>query len=124
MFDHKKRRRKKGRTKWCIREEGARDVDNGWRFFSEFDTEEYLAEISNWSVVDFDSIVEIDPMLLSLMWMPYGTEITIEYGNEEISYIDDHTGVPIVDPLGGKPMLIKRIHDQPLVEIPTARIAG
>ena len=91
-----------GRIKWCVREDGTQNIDNGWRFFSELDTEKYLTEITNWVVVDFDSIIEIDPALLALMWLPYGTEITIEYGDKEVAYNDSHTGIPVVNPLSGE----------------------
>ena len=29
----------KGKLRWCVREESVNDVDNGWRFFSDIDTE-------------------------------------------------------------------------------------
>lgn len=34
----------KGKLRWCVREESVNDVDNGWRFFSDIDTEEYLSK--------------------------------------------------------------------------------
>ena len=32
----------KGKLKWCFRENSVHEVDNGWRFLSEIDTDEYL----------------------------------------------------------------------------------
>ena len=37
----------KGKLRWCVREESVNDVDNGWRFFSDIDTEEYLSKADN-----------------------------------------------------------------------------
>lgn len=42
----------KGKIKWCTKEQPANDLDNGWRFFSDIDTDEYLAEASNMSICD------------------------------------------------------------------------
>ena len=35
---------KRGRLKWCFREESVNNIDNGWRFLSEIDTDEFLAD--------------------------------------------------------------------------------
>ena len=37
----------KGILKWCVREESVNDIDNGWRFFADIDTEEYLSKADN-----------------------------------------------------------------------------
>ena len=100
---------KTGRIMWCVREEGARKTDNGWRFFSEYDTEEYLVNANNWVVIDFDEIVKIEPALLSLMWMPYGTELTIDYRENETVFFDDRTGKPAINPMDGSSMIKKCI---------------
>jgi hypothetical protein len=36
---------RKGKLKWCIRERSAKDIDNGWRFLSDIDTDEYLSDV-------------------------------------------------------------------------------
>ena len=38
---------KKAHIKWCFREESVNDIDNGWRFLSEIDTNEFLADSRN-----------------------------------------------------------------------------
>lgn len=38
---------KKGRLKWCFREESINEIDNGWMFLSEIDTDEFLAKSEN-----------------------------------------------------------------------------
>lgn len=32
---------KKGVLKWCVRDESLNPVDNGWRFLSDIDTEDF-----------------------------------------------------------------------------------
>lgn len=41
----------RGRVKWCFREESVNNIDNGWRFLSEIDTDEFLADSKTWSFV-------------------------------------------------------------------------
>ena len=33
---------KKGKLKWCVRENSTRDIDNGWRFQADIDNEEFF----------------------------------------------------------------------------------
>lgn len=43
----------KSRLKWCFRENSVNEVDNGWRFLSEIDTDEYLKNASNMVICDW-----------------------------------------------------------------------
>ena len=40
----------KGKLKWCVREQSMNNVDNGWRFLSDIDTDEYLSIADNMCV--------------------------------------------------------------------------
>ena len=51
---------KKGNLKWCIREECVKSVDNGWRFLSDIDTDDYLSDSNNWCILAYETLVEID----------------------------------------------------------------
>lgn len=84
-----------GKLKWCVREESVRDVDNGWRFFSDIDTEEYLADTSNWCVCMFETIVEIEPAILAIYDMPVGTEVTLMQEGKRKFFVDTNTGEEI-----------------------------
>lgn len=68
---------KKGRLKWCIREESQREIDNGWRFLSEIDTKEYLNEVKNWCILPYEAVIEIEPAVLIIYDMPTGTDIVL-----------------------------------------------
>ena len=54
---------KHGRIKWCFREEGVNAIDNGWRFLSEVDTDDYLQDASNMVVCDWGTLFEIEPAI-------------------------------------------------------------
>lgn len=68
---------KKGRLKWCFREQSVNNIDNGWRFLSEIDTEDYLADVSNMVVCDWGTIFELEPAIAPIFDMPVGTELTL-----------------------------------------------
>lgn len=85
----------KANIKWIFREDAVDELDNGWRFLSEIDTEEYLSNPENMSVCDWSTIVEIEPAVLSIFDMPIGTELTLIYEGERRNFIDTNTGSKI-----------------------------
>ena len=85
----------KANRKWIFREDSADELDNGWRFFSKIDTEEYLSHSENMSVCDWSTIVEIEPAVLLIYDMPIGTELTLIYESEQRYFIDTNTGEKI-----------------------------
>ena len=82
----------KANIKWILRESSVNELDNGWRFLSEIDTEEYLSHAKNMSICDWSTIVEIEPAVLSIFNMPIGTELTIIYEDERLYFLDTITG--------------------------------
>ncbi len=85
----------KGKLKWCVREDSTRDVDNGWRFLSEIDSEEYLANSNNWCILAYESVIEIEPAVLAIYDMPVGTELTLMQEGKRKFFIDTNTGKEI-----------------------------
>ena len=82
----------KANIKWILRENSVNELDNGWRFLSEIDTEEYLSHAENMSICDWNTIVEIEPAVLSIFNMPIGTELTMIYEDERVYFLDTITG--------------------------------
>lgn len=72
---------KKGTLKWCLREEPVTPVDNGWRFFSDIDDQEFLSDPSNMCICDWGTVVEIEPAVMEIFDMPIGTDISLENEN-------------------------------------------
>ena len=82
----------KANIKWILRENSVNELDNGWRFLSEIDTEEYLSHAENMSICDWSTIVKIEPAVLSIFNMPIGTELTMIYEEERVCFLDTITG--------------------------------
>ena len=82
----------KANIKWILRENSVNELDNGWRFLSEIDTEEYLSHAENMSICDWSTVVEIEPAVLSIFNMPIGTELIIIYEDERVYFLDSNSG--------------------------------
>ena len=82
----------KANIKWILRENSVNELDNGWRFLSEIDTEEYLSHAENMSTCDWSTIVEIEPAVLSIFNMPIGTELILIYEGEKKYLLDSNSG--------------------------------
>ena len=85
----------KANIKWILRENSVNELDNGWRFLSEIDTEEYLSHAENMLICDWSTIVEIEPAVLSIFNMPIGTELILIYEGEKKYFLDSNTGEKI-----------------------------
>lgn len=86
----------KGRLKWCFRENSVNEVDNGWRFLSEIDTDEYLEDASNMVICDWETIFEIEPAIAPIFAMPIGTELTLVYEKDRKFFVYTETGNRLV----------------------------
>ena len=87
----------KGKLRWCIREKSKHQVDNGWVFLSDVDTNEFLSNPKNMSVCDFGTIFEIEPAVLSIFDMPVGTELTfVEREDGSRDFYHSKTGKKVI----------------------------
>lgn len=82
----------KGNLKWCIKEAPVNELDNGWRFLSDIDTDEFLENSSNMRVCDWSTIIELEPAVMNIFNMPRGTDITLINKDGKKSFIYTMTG--------------------------------
>ena len=87
---------KKAKLKWCIREEGVNKLDNGWRFLSEIDTDDFLIDPNNMKVCDWGTILEIEPAIAPIFSLPVGTELTLLYEENRKVFVNSETGEKII----------------------------
>ena len=66
-----------GNIKWLTREAPIAPQDTGWRILSDRDTDEYLADPANWTVVDFNDICDIEPACIGIYDLPIGSDIQL-----------------------------------------------
>lgn len=84
----------RGKLKWCIREDPINDNDNGWRFLSDIDTDQYLNNPNNMSICDFNTVAEIEPAILAIYNCEIGTDIELVDKKRKKVFIDSNTGKP------------------------------
>ena len=85
----------KGKIKWCFRENSVNQIDNGWRFLSEIDTDEFLQKPANMVICDWGTVFEIEPAIMPIFDMPVGTELTLVYENQRKFFVYSDTGEPV-----------------------------
>lgn len=81
-----------GELQRCVRDEAANPLDNGWRFFANIDTKEYLNDPDNMTVCDFGTVVDIEPAVLQIYDMPVGTDLMLLIDKGKRTFIHTDTG--------------------------------
>ena len=80
------------KLKWFFREESVNQSDNGWRAIGDSDTQEYLDNTENSMVVDFNTLANIEPAVLSVYDMPAGTDLEFCSDDTGKYFVDTNTG--------------------------------
>lgn len=79
-------------------------ADNGWQIMSHIDTTEYLNDLSNWQIVDFNDLCAIEPALIGIWDMPVGSDLQI---------VRDERGIRIVDTPTGREIPVENLYVPP-----------
>lgn len=75
---------------FAYREKPINEMDNGWRFFSGTESQEYLDDASKSGVYSLNVLANYDPAIISYLDLPFGTELErIENTNEFEIYLND-----------------------------------
>lgn len=85
----------KGNIKWCIRESFLNELDNGWRFLSDIDTDDFLSNPANMVVCDWGTVVNIEPAIMSIFNLPIGTDITLVREGNIKRFVHTETGIEV-----------------------------
>ena len=85
----------KGNLKWLLREEPVDEVDNGWRFLSDIDDDDYINNPDNLLVCDFNTVANIEPAILGIYLLPVGSDLQLVVQNGKISFFDNLTETEI-----------------------------
>ena len=88
-----------GKTKlrWLFREENG--VGNGWVAFGASDTQAYLDDPENLTVVDFNTLANIEPAVLNVFYMPPGADLEFKSDRSGDYFVDTRTGEEIREPV-------------------------
>ena len=86
-----------GETKfrWLFREEPLDNIDTGWMAFGDSDNDEYVNDPKNLSVVDLNTLINIEPTILNVYEMPVGTDLIFIEEDGEKYFINTKTNEQI-----------------------------
>lgn len=60
---------------YMYREEPFNEIDNGWRFFSGTENEEYMDDPNNSAIYNTNTIANYDQAIIPFLNLPVGTEL-------------------------------------------------
>ena len=81
------------KLKWLFRENNS--IGTGWVAFGDTDTQEYIDKAENLSVVDFNTLANIEPTVRNVFYMPYGTDLEFCSDDSGKYFVDTKTGEEI-----------------------------
>lgn len=83
------------RLKWMFRENNG--IGTGWVALGDTDTQEYINQVENLTVVDFSLLMEIEPAVRNVFYMPIGADL--EFISDGKYFVDTRTGEEIREPV-------------------------
>ncbi len=83
-------------VRWCVKSEPAAPQDSGWTFMSDADTNEYWQSEENSMVISFDVLAKIEPAVEMIYDYPVGTDVVLEYEDDEPHFYDNITGDRVI----------------------------
>ena len=86
-----------GETKlrWLFREEPLNNIDTGWIAFGDSDNDDYVNNPKNLTVVDLNTLANIEPTILNVYKMPIGTDLIFIEENGDKYFINAKTNEQI-----------------------------
>ncbi|MDB3083713.1 DUF2185 domain-containing protein [Clostridioides difficile] len=77
------------KLKWLFREDSK--FGNGWIAFGDTDTQEYIDNPKNMTIIDFNTLINIEPTTLNIFYMPIGTDLEFRSDKSGKYFIDTNT---------------------------------
>ncbi|MCC0672670.1 DUF2185 domain-containing protein [Clostridioides sp. ES-S-0145-01] len=81
------------KLRWLFREHS--EFGNGWIAFGDTDTQEYVDNPKNMAIVDFNTLINVEPTTLNIFYMPIGTDLEFHSNKSGKYFIDTNTGKEI-----------------------------
>lgn len=81
------------KLKWIFRQEEGQG--NGWIAFGDTDTQEYVNDVKNMEIVDFNTLIDIEPAVANIFFMPIGSDLEFRSDKTGKYFVDTRTGKEI-----------------------------
>lgn len=79
--------------KWLFRQDNK--LGNGWIAFGDTDTEEYVNNAENMAIVDFNTLIDLEPAVFNVFHMPIGADLEFRSDKTGKYFIDTRSGEEI-----------------------------
>lgn len=84
---------KTSEIRWMFRENNG--IGTGWVALGNTDTQEYINKAENLTVVDFSVLIEIEPCVKNIFYMPIGSDLELCRDKSGKYFVDTKTGKEI-----------------------------
>ena len=85
------------KLKWLFRQES--EYGNGWVAFGDRDSQEYVDDAKNMTIVDFNTLANIEPAVVNVFYMPVGSDLEFRSDKTGKYFVDTRTGKEIREPV-------------------------
>ena len=85
------------KLKWMFRQES--EHGNGWVAFGDTDSQEYVDDAKNMVIVDFNILANIEPAVVTIFYMPIGSDLEFRSDKTGKYFVDTRTGKEIREPV-------------------------
>lgn len=85
------------KLKWLFRQEAGEG--NGWVAFGDKDTQEYVDDAKNMAIVDFNTLIDIEPTVANVFFMPVGSDLEFRCDKTGKYFVDTRSGMEIREPV-------------------------
>jgi len=85
------------KLKWLFRQDAGHG--NGWVAFGDTDTQEYVNDAKNMTIVDFNVLANIEPAVVNVFYMPVGADLEFRSDKTGKYFVDTRNGKEIREPV-------------------------
>ena len=96
------------KLKWLFRENS--EYGNGWVALGDTDTQEYVDNPDNMTIVDFNTLANIEPAVVNVFYMPVGSDLELCSDPSGNYFFDTRDGKEIREPVKHPVQLLSLIH--------------
>ncbi len=70
---------------YWYKDESSSPIDNGWRIIGFEDSDEFLADPENWTIININDAKEICPFIVDFFNVEIGTELFVNFDENNIT---------------------------------------
>lgn len=85
------------KLKWLFRQDAGQG--NGWVAFGDTDSQEYVNDVNNMAIVDFNTLIDIEPAVANVFYMPMGSDLEFRSDKTGKYFVDTRSGKEIREPV-------------------------